>query len=47
MPALGGRITVEFDEFDKSLSSIYAFPTSATKSPNVEFVTKNNNGINT
>jgi len=48
MPALGGRIKVEFDEFDKA-ARVYmlASPTSSKKSKNVKSATKNNNGIKT
>ena len=48
MPALGGRIKVEIDEFDKA-ARVYmvAGPTSSKKSKNVESPTKKDNGIET
>ena len=43
MPALGGRIKVENDEFDKaSRAYMLANPTSSKKSKNVKLVTKTN-----
>ena len=48
MPALGGRIKVEFDEFDAAYRvCMLAVPTSSKKSKNMTSATKNNNGIKT
>ena len=48
MPALGGRIKVELDDFDKA-SRVYmlAIPTSSKKCKNIKSATENNNVINT
>ena len=48
MPALGGLIKIEIDEFDRaSRAYMLANPTSSKKSKNVKYTTKNNDGIKT
>ena len=48
LPALGGRIKVEIDEFEKRARAyMLAITTSAKKSQKVKSATKTNNGIET
>jgi hypothetical protein len=48
MPALGGRIKFEIDEFEKTARAyMLAITTSATKSQKVKSASKTNNGIET
>ena len=48
MPALGGRIQVEIDGFEKPARAyVPAITTSANKSQKVKSATKTNNGIET
>ena len=48
MPALGGRMKIEMDEFEKSARAyVLAIPASAENSQKVKSATKTNNGIKT
>ena len=48
LPALGGRLKVEIDEFEKPARAyMLAITTSAKKSQKVKSATKTNNGIET
>ena len=48
LPAPGGRVKVEIDEFEKPARAyMLAITTSAKKSQSVKFATKTNNGIET
>ena len=48
MPALGGRIKIRNDEFDKAARAyMFANPTSSKKSKKVKSATKDNDGIKT
>ena len=47
LPALGGRIKVEIDEFEKPARAYMLAITTAKKSQKVKSATKTNNGIET